>query len=84
MQRFGLRDDQWERIKDFCPAVKAMSAAMQPTTGCTSKPFFIPKLRNHDSCYPTLCGDDCIENVSQIKHLDGRDKPAATPQVGRG
>jgi hypothetical protein len=45
---------------------------------------FIPKLRNLDSCNPTLCGDDCIVNVSQIKHLDGRHKPAATPQVGRG
>jgi hypothetical protein len=27
---------------------------------------------------------DRIVNVSQIKHLDGRYKPAATPQVGRG
>jgi hypothetical protein len=44
----------------------------------------IPKLRNLDSYYPTLCGDDRIVNVSQIKHLDGRRKPAATPQVGRG
>jgi hypothetical protein len=31
-----------------------------------------------------LCGDDHIVNVSQIKHLDGRHKPAATPRVGRG
>jgi hypothetical protein len=32
----------------------------------------IPKLRNLDLCYPTSCGDDCMVNVSQIKHLDGR------------
>ena len=32
----------------------------------------IPKLRNHDSCYPALCRDGRIVNVSQIKHLDGR------------
>ena len=34
MQRFGLRDDQWERIKIFCPGEKVMWAAMQQTTGC--------------------------------------------------
>ena len=44
----------------------------------------IPKLRNHDSCYPALCRDGRIVNVSQIKHLDGRYKPAATSQMGRG
>jgi hypothetical protein len=44
----------------------------------------IPKLRNLDSCYPALCGDDRIVNMSQIKHLDGRHQPATTPQVGRG
>ena len=26
--------------KRFCPAVKAMSAAIQRTTGCSSKPFY--------------------------------------------
>ena len=26
MQRFALRDDQWDRIKECCRAVKAMSA----------------------------------------------------------
>jgi hypothetical protein len=44
----------------------------------------IPKLRNLDSCYPTLCEGDRILNMSQIKHLDGRYKLAATSQVGRG
>jgi hypothetical protein len=44
----------------------------------------IPKLRNLDSYCPTLCGDGRVVNVSQIKHLDGRHKPAATPQMGRG
>ncbi len=41
MQRFGLRDDQWERIKDYaCPDGKAMSAALQRTTGCSLMRFF--------------------------------------------
>jgi hypothetical protein len=30
MQRFRLRDDQWERIKDFLPVEKALWAAMLP------------------------------------------------------
>ena len=44
----------------------------------------IPKLRNDNSYYPTLCGDDRFVNVSQIKDLDGHNKPAETPQVGCG
>jgi hypothetical protein len=32
----------------------------------------IPKLSDLDSYYPTLCADDHIENVSQIRHLNGR------------
>jgi hypothetical protein len=43
----------------------------------------IPKLGNLDSWCPTLCGDDRIVNASRIKCLDGRDKPAATPHMGR-
>ena len=30
-----------------------------------------------------MCGDDRIVNASRIKCLDGRDKPAATPHMGR-
>jgi hypothetical protein len=44
----------------------------------------ISKLRKHDSCYPALCRDGRIVNVSQIKHLNGRYKSAATSQMGRG
>ncbi len=44
----------------------------------------IPKLRNDNSYYPTLCGHDRFVNVSQIKDLDGHNKPAETPQVGCG
>ena len=43
----------------------------------------IPKLGNLDSWCPTLCGVDRIVNASRIKCLDGRDKPAATPHMGR-
>src|ERR1035437_7363631 len=43
----------------------------------------IPKLGNLDSWCPTLCGDDRIVNASRIKCLDGCDKPAATPHIGR-
>jgi len=43
----------------------------------------IPKLGNLDSWCPTLCGVDRIVNASRIKCLDGRDKPAATPHIGR-
>jgi hypothetical protein len=44
----------------------------------------MPKLRNLDSCCPTLRRDGRVANESQIKRLDGRDKPTATPRVGRG
>ena len=33
--------------------------------------ILIPKLRNLDSCYPTLCGGDHVENVSLVKPSDG-------------
>ena len=49
----------------------------------TRKPPLIPKLGNLDSWCPTLCGDGRIVNASRIKCLDGRDKPAATPHMGR-
>ena len=40
MRRHALRDDQWDRIKDFCPAEKDMWAARRPTIGCLWRPFF--------------------------------------------
>jgi hypothetical protein len=43
----------------------------------------LPKLRNDDSCYRAWCRGGRIINVSQIKHLDGSYKPAATSQTGR-
>jgi hypothetical protein len=46
--------------------------------------YVIPKLRNLDSCYPTLCEDDLIVNMNQIKDLDGRYELAETSQMGRG
>ena len=46
MQRFGLRDDQWERIKDLLPGQKVMWAAMQQTTGCSLMRFFTDIERN--------------------------------------
>ena len=42
------------------------------------------QLRDLDSCCATLCGDDRIGNVNQIKHLDGHHQPAVAPQMGRG
>ena len=53
-------------------------------TNLPDRRLVIPKLRNHNSCYPALCRDGRIVNVGQIKHLDGRYKPAATSQMGRG
>ena len=32
---------------------------------------------------PPLCGDGRIKTTNQIKCLDGGDKPAATPHIGR-
>jgi transposase len=37
MRRYALRDDQWDRIKDFLP--RAMSAARRRTIGCSSRRF---------------------------------------------
>ena len=53
-------------------------------TFAMSSSVLIPKLRNYDSCYPALCRDGRVVNVSQIKHLAGRYKLAATSQMGRG
>jgi transposase len=39
MERFGLRDDQWDRFKDILPRAKAMSEVPQRITGCSLKPF---------------------------------------------
>ena len=39
MRRYALRDDQWDRIKTFYRAAKAMSAARRRTVACSSKPF---------------------------------------------
>jgi hypothetical protein len=61
-----------------------VSAANLSALKCNDFRDLIPKLRNHDSCYPKLRGDDPIVNMSQIKQLDGGYKPAATPQAGRG
>jgi len=38
MRRYGLRDDQWDRIRIFCLAEKAMWGALPRTTGCLWKP----------------------------------------------
>ena len=35
MGRYGLRDDQWERIKDFCLGVTGMSAEPLRTIACS-------------------------------------------------
>lgn len=41
MRRYGLRDDQWDRIKGFfLHDREGMLAAMRRTTGCSWKPFF--------------------------------------------
>ena len=32
---------------------------------------------------PPFCGDDRVKIANQIKCFDGRDKPAATPHIGR-
>jgi transposase len=37
MRRYGLRDDQWDRIKIFCVAAKAMWEALPRIIGCLSK-----------------------------------------------
>jgi hypothetical protein len=43
----------------------------------------IPKLTNADSSFPTSCRACRSKNANRIKHLDGRDKPRTTPQMGR-
>ena len=39
MRRYGLRDDQWDRIKDFCLGVKGTWAARRKIIDCLSRPF---------------------------------------------
>ena len=39
MRRYGLRDDQWDRIKDFLPGVKGTWAARRKIIDCLSRPF---------------------------------------------
>jgi len=41
MQRFGLRDDQWERIKDFLPGRDGHVGGNAADTDCSSMRFFI-------------------------------------------
>jgi hypothetical protein len=36
MHRYALRDDQWERIKDFLLGRKGHAAVRLPTTVCSS------------------------------------------------
>ena len=38
MHRYGLRDDQWEQIRDFLAGRKGMSAALPQTIGSSSRP----------------------------------------------
>jgi len=40
MRRYALRDDQWERIGTFCPAVPGMSALLPRTIDCLSRRCF--------------------------------------------
>ena len=37
MRRYALRDDQWDRIKDFLPGREGYAAARQKTIACSSK-----------------------------------------------
>ena len=39
MRRYALRDDQWDRIKDFLPGRAAMSTTPRQTIDCSSKRF---------------------------------------------
>ena len=41
MQRYALRDDQWDKIKDFRRAATATSAVRRPTIVCSSMASFI-------------------------------------------
>ena len=61
-----------------------MDAFLKLMTADTTIFGVIPKLGNRDSYCPMLCANDCIVNVSQIKHLDGRHQLPVAPQIGRG
>jgi hypothetical protein len=37
MRRYGLRDDQWDRIKDLLPGREGHGEALPRTIGCLSK-----------------------------------------------
>ena len=39
MERFGLHNDQWDRIKDVLPGREGMWAARRTIIDCSSKPF---------------------------------------------
>jgi len=39
MRRYALRDDQWDRIKDFLPGREGHVGARRRIIGCSSKPF---------------------------------------------
>jgi len=39
MERFGLRDDQWDRIKDILPGREGHVGGTAPITGCSLKRF---------------------------------------------
>ena len=39
MRRYALRDDQWDRIKDFLPGREGHVGGTAPIIGCSSKPF---------------------------------------------
>src|ERR1035438_10249120 len=64
---------------DAASSTRSADAPTHPVDQCMA---LIPKLRNHDSCYPALCRDGRIVNVSQIKHLNGRYKFATMSQKG--
>ena len=52
MRRFGLRDDQWERIKDLLPGREGSVGGPRRTIGCSSKPCSIVIVRG---CLGAIC-----------------------------
>jgi transposase len=40
MRRYALRDDQWDRIKDFLPGREGHVGARRRIIVCSLKPFF--------------------------------------------
>jgi hypothetical protein len=80
-------DDKWSELPVLARSTQLtfVNASSAAVSCCSYFPTqrLIPKLGDLDSYYPTLCADDHIENVSKIRHLNGRHQPAATPQVSR-